>query len=163
MTSEAAPLAPWIVNSLMGLITLLVGGVGAAVVRKHNASAKQAEAAAAEGAGDAAASGTLWTHYRAELEDLRREVRAIGERLATTEAELAKVEEAHKYAVAGERRYREAFAELLMIYTDFVAAARNVVSAEITRLADQRLSVLVMALARPIYAEKETEDGKSKD
>lgn len=152
------PLNEWLVRSLIGLAFAIVGGIGIAAIRKHNAGAKSQEAIADSDAAESEASATLYKHYGDELADLRREMREMAKRITVTESELAKVEQMYRVSAAGEKRYREAFAELLHIYTDLVGVARGCVPLNEMKRIDMRLTELMMRLAKPLELKTELKD-----
>ena len=135
---------------ILGLFVSVLSGLGYARIKDSNAKARVSEADADQAHTHADAADGLFEHYRLELADLREKVTQLGARLNNTEAELSKVEALYRNSAAGERRYREAFAELLQANAMLLATARDYVPAERLHEVEHVLTKLMMALARPL-------------
>lgn len=143
---------------ILSLFVSVLTGLGYAKIKDSNAKARVSEADAEQAHTHADATDGLFEHYRKELADLREKVTQLGTRLNNTEAELSKVEALYRNSAAGERRYREAFAELLRANAMLLATARDYVPAERLTEVEKVLTNLMMALARPLEPHEEGEE-----
>lgn len=132
-----------------GLLATLAG-LAIAWIRQQMAKSKQEEAGASTATANTGATSVLFEHYRKELADLRTTVNNLGDRLSNTEAELAKVEALYAASAAGERRYRQAFSVLLQEHSRLMAIARPIIPAVELAQIEQRVTHLMMDLAKPL-------------
>lgn len=141
-------------DSVYGVGAVLLVAVVTAFIRKQFAGAKVAEAGATIASSASESTSNLFELYHKEVVDLRAQVNDLSTKVNASQQELATMRAMYQATAAGERRYREAFADLLQAHSLLLIEARPLVGAE--RLADveRRVTDLIMSLARPLEIEE---------
>lgn len=162
-----------------GSAAVLVLGLAVAVIRKHMAQSKSAEAEANHAATNTKNTDKLFEHFRQELaasqERERRMVDSVNQLLrelalqkelhAKIEAELNLAHISWKASVASEKRFRAAFSALHVEFTKLMHISRPNLPSRYASEMENRVNQIMIDLNTPERDEKDeihqTEQGAS--
>ena len=128
----------------------IVIGLALALIRRHTAGARTTEADANTAESISDSTERLFSHYNKELADLREIVHKQGLELSRTEKEVGQLRHMYKASAAGEKRYREAFAELLRSYAFLIALARGNIDNDKIVHVESEVTNLIAKLSMPL-------------